>query len=474
MRAAKADPLDFSFTVDQHDEAIRLVEYTLSELLKATGACVLDVQRVQEFRLQLVQHRNALLPIHKLPQELLLVIWGQVTYDAASEFHDGTWTLAQVSKAWADVIVTSPGMWCDISSEFSQSRIEKALQKSSERLLYLSLITTDNNLSEKFDMLLPHAPRWKELQLDTWLPEIILTMRVMDFPALEVLEMWPHWDNPSLAEPPNLLTFPKLHTLILHAVPLDWAEPLLPVGIRSLSIIDFEHGPTFSQILALLSSVPFLEELELEEIVFGFQTLPAPESQKPITMPRLRNVRLVQMARAALNTLLVSIQLPQCTRLVASPLDLTTLPRYQRHLHARLTSIAPYTPEIHLNIEETDVGIATLSSHKPSHRHLTPPLNGPPGFFFGFRTQDPSRDIQNAINFIAYTQTPVSMSIDAVSAAINAAVEQIDWDQLPSLQRLDIRSDFSLQPIFAGLSQPRGPRHALRWPCPRLSTLKLI
>ncbi|KAG8971498.1 hypothetical protein FRB90_010485, partial [Tulasnella sp. 427] len=284
----------------QYDEAIRLIEHSLSKLQETPHACVLDIRRMQQFRLELVRTRNALLPVHSLPQELLLAIWECFVYESNLKCQDGVWILAQVSKAWADVVRTSSGMWCDIGGDFSQRRIEQALWKSSERLLCLSLVNPNDDLSEKFNMLLPQAHRWLELQLAASLPEIVMTMRVMDFPALELLEMWPNWEYPLTAEPPNLLAFPKLRTLILHGIPLDWAEPLLPVGLQSLSIVNFPDGvtgPTFSQLLSLLSSVPLLQEFHLERLDLQSRALPPIGSQKPINMPNLCNIRVSHMMR---------------------------------------------------------------------------------------------------------------------------------------------------------------------------------
>ncbi|KAG8986124.1 hypothetical protein FRB90_004204 [Tulasnella sp. 427] len=191
-------------------------------------------------------------------------------------------------------------------------------------------------------------------------------------------------------------------------------------------------------------------------------------------MPNLCNIRVSHMMRGAINLLLSSIQAPQCRRVVASPLDLTTLPRYQRHLNTLLTKIATFTEEIHVEIGGSNVRHALLSSWEPPSLDSVPFLNGQPGFFFVFQADNLAQDFKNLISFIAYTQTPISLSIESRSHHVKVAIEQIDWDQLPSLRQLKIRSCFSLQPIFLKLSQPRGPRHAMRWPCPQLSVLKLV
>ncbi|KAG8934615.1 hypothetical protein FRC00_011959 [Tulasnella sp. 408] len=299
-----------------------------------------------------------------------------------------------------------------------------------------------------------------------------MTLRVISMPILEHLELKARPGPAVHVEPPNLHGSPSLRTLVLHSVPLDWPSPSVPGGVRSLGICNIKNGPTFSQLLALLSSTPMLEELRLEGVYLTSESSPPVEQQRTLDLPYLQTIRMVNLARETTNRLLSSIRAGQVRSLVATPLDLSTLPDYTRHIQKLVAQIASSAQEIFLDIGGSEFALAVISSYKASEPFGIPPITGRAGFVLGFRTNHYDRDIQNFVSFVAYTPIPISLSLNSRQPWTNIAIERLDWDQLPSLRQLEIKSHYDLGPTFRNLSRPRGPRHSPRWPCPNLSILK--
>ncbi|KAG9044562.1 hypothetical protein FS837_007946 [Tulasnella sp. UAMH 9824] len=458
-------------TISQYDQLIRATENTLAQLRRSAETSLKDLQKMEQLRADQSRARNALLPIQTLPNELLLKIWSHVTYGCARTGTDGVWVLAQVSKAWTDVILGSSELWCNINSRFSQRRIRWALQRSSARPIHVFL-GTEHGVEERFDTVLPHCHRWRELRLAVGLPEMTMTLRVISLPILEHLELRARLGGAAPVEPPNLLASPSLRTLMLYSVPLDWISPSVPAGVRSLGICNVRDGPTFSQLLKLLSSTPMLEELRLEGVYLMSDSRPPIDKKTTLEMPHLQRIRVVNLTREATSSLLSSIRTNECRSLVATPLDMSTLPDYTRNLRKLLAPMASSTQEIFLDIGGSEFAFAVISSDRPSQPFVLPPVTDRGGFALGFRDNNCVRETQYLISLIEYTPTPISLSLNSRLPGINAAIESLDWDQLPSLRQLEIKSRYGLGPTFRSLSMPRGPRESLRWPCPHLSVLK--
>ncbi|KAG8897928.1 hypothetical protein FRC01_011101, partial [Tulasnella sp. 417] len=227
------------------------------------------VRQIEQLQARNSRAQNASLPINTLPRELLSLVWTDVIYDSALASKDAVWTLAQVSKLWANILLTSSEMWCDISSAFSQKRIGWALKKSAGRQLRIFL-GAERNVADIFNMVVPERHRWAELRFTAGLPRLISALRTVSLPRLEsaVFRMNRHNIWPTI-EPPNLIESPGLHRLELDTTPLNWLSPsTVPKGIRSLNIRCIQGGPFFPQLVALLSETTLLEELQLERLGF--------------------------------------------------------------------------------------------------------------------------------------------------------------------------------------------------------------
>ncbi|KAG8979978.1 hypothetical protein FRC05_007421 [Tulasnella sp. 425] len=469
-----APTIKSSLAISHYDHVIRTTNITLAQLRSAARPNLSDIRQAEQLRADQACARNAFLPIYSLPDELLTTIWKYVTYDSYLRGIDGAWVLAQVSKAWANIILSSSEPWCDINSEFSQQRTQLALQKSTERPLNVSL-GSGEDVAERFNLVLPHCHRWRELRLAVGLPEITITLRVISMPMLKHLELRARPDvEGTQAELPNMQASPMLRTLSLDRVSANWPSPSIPVGLRSLVIRNIRRAPTISQLLALLSSTPQLEDLQLERIDIRSTGGPPIGEQKPLNMPCLQRVRISHMARQVVTALLSLIRTNQCHHVFATPIELSTLPHHARRLTNLLSKISSSTRRIFVEIDNSSNALAVVSSIEAKERSSVLSATGGSGFVLEFRSSGNYQDIQNIVSFLAYTPIPISLSIRSREYWLDCAVAEMDWDQLPSLQQLEIQLSYpeGLSPILDNLSKPRGPRHYPRWPCPNLSVLK--
>ncbi|KIO31936.1 hypothetical protein M407DRAFT_217222 [Tulasnella calospora MUT 4182] len=453
----------------QYGEDIRTSENFIPQLTSV-------VRQVEQFQASHARARNARLPIHTLPRELLSLVWTEVIYNSALNGGDAVWILAQVSKLWADVLFISSEMWCDISSAFSQKRIGWALEKSAGRRLRIFL-GGERNVTDTFDIVFPERHRWGELWLTAGLPKLISKLRAESLPLLELAKFRMRRHIGFAVEPPNLLGSPGLRSLLLDSTPPNWLSPsAVPKGIRSLSIRLIPNGPTFSQLVDLLSELPLLEELKLEHLdpPRGGHSAGSKGGQKPIVLPHLSKLLLFHVEETLLSLLLSSIRAENCYSLVAAPFDLALSQNSSRSLRAFLAPMASFTEKLFLNISN-DFGrkyavLSTLDEHDPFSPRAGMKTTG---FTIGFPVGRNYEMLQEAVSFIAYTPTPISMSVHDIRYSDHAAIADLDWDQLPSLRELTINHPFDPSPILLNLCKPQGPRKSPRWPCPQLTVLRL-
>lgn len=456
-------------TMAQYDENIRTSVDVISQLASV-------VRQAEQFQARQARARNALLPIHTLPRELLSQIWTYVTYNSATIGEDAVWVLVQVSSLWGDIIFISSEMWCDISSTFSKKRTEWALKKSAGRPLHVFL-GMGGGVAETFNMVLPQCHRWRELRLAAGLPEITLSLRVVSLPMLESLQIHPWHGVGNIIEPPNLLASPDLRSLLLDYIPLDWSSPSsVPEGLRSLTVRYTRSGPTFSQLLALLSSIPLLEELVLDALGSppGGQPASSEADQKPIRMAHLRKLKISRLEGTLISALLSSLQANNCRTLIVVPFNLPSSENSTKSLRALLAPIVSPTEELFLTIIGSEHAILSTWEVNPAIASSATRMQ-PSGFTIGFHVGPNFENLHAVVLFLAYTPIPISLTIRRYNQSTQAAFTKLDWHQLPSLHQLTIYSESSMDPtpILFSLCTPRGPRQSPRWPCPQLTLLKL-
>ncbi|KIO24515.1 hypothetical protein M407DRAFT_212546 [Tulasnella calospora MUT 4182] len=285
---------------------------------------------VRQTEVTTIRQRNALLPIQKLPEELLRLIFHITLLVSAdrrrSHYVRRISALRAVSWAWRGLIDRTPLFWTHISSNDHPDFVSNALERSLNLPLYLkhTVPTAPARRPAFFDKVSAHQNRWKYV--------------VLHEPTAELLQTYFHVPNPSItglllstdtgyasgeASLNKLLGGEIANLEELRAVRwknIVWSE----VHFRQLRVLEIEdyHMLGMGVIFDILAENPCLEIFRLHSIVFARYTLPSP-TPPPINLDRLVELKLVNIEQvvetetggkdAAITRLLRRIRIPACS-----------------------------------------------------------------------------------------------------------------------------------------------------------------
>ncbi|KIO27145.1 hypothetical protein M407DRAFT_23561 [Tulasnella calospora MUT 4182] len=267
-----------------------------------------------------MQHRrNLAASIHKLPTEVLVMIFAAY-YEFSSLLDDHCLLdLMTVNKLWYDAIVQSPQLWTVLESDFSTKITKLVLRRSKNLPLTLIWNNTDCDESEDeefeeiLDLVAQNSRRLKSIEM--LVPEFggpnVRRLLESNMPRLERLEVRTAWETERSGE--RLEKFklsdgPSLQEIALDTTFLSsWSSPRL-IGLFGLELTRLRLPPSIQELLNILSNSPQLERLRLCE-------LDRSDSWKPplnesITLPRLKEIWLYNLARPYLSAMLTSIYTP--------------------------------------------------------------------------------------------------------------------------------------------------------------------
>ncbi|KAG8929591.1 hypothetical protein FRC01_004085 [Tulasnella sp. 417] len=254
---------------------------------------------------RLSTHRNSLLPVDRLPPELLCyVIEASLDhFDAAPE--TGTTrrllALASVSRRWKAVLDQSPSVWGWIDT---LKDVPFAVQKSQRALLSVNLVNEGEfdtpKLEQGFVTLLPHSERWQSLQLHLTaiaarkFTEIFGSLSI---PSLQDLGLVVNArrvenDHPALD---SLDRYP-LRRLVLSGISTSWDTLASFTELRSLRVANLCYGNTWLsryELTNILLGCAHLEELALSKLGnYPADTSIPPPSQSNFYLPALKSIEL--------------------------------------------------------------------------------------------------------------------------------------------------------------------------------------
>ncbi|KAG9045872.1 hypothetical protein FS837_005540 [Tulasnella sp. UAMH 9824] len=255
---------------------------------------------VRKAEVKTIRQRNALLPVQKLSEELLRLIFHNILLPSAARrrrhYVRRISALRAVSSVWRELIDRTPLFWTHISSKDHPGFISDALEKSLNLPLHLKYTALSPSESESafFDKASAHQTRWKSV--------------AMHEPSAELLQTYFHAPNPFItalilstdtgygsgeAGLDKLLGGEVANLEQLRAVRWEdivWSEAHL-TQLRILEIEDYQMlgmGVMFT----ILAENPSLEILRLRSIQFARYTPPFPAAPQ-INMGHLLELELV-------------------------------------------------------------------------------------------------------------------------------------------------------------------------------------
>ncbi|KAG8925527.1 hypothetical protein FRC02_009606 [Tulasnella sp. 418] len=260
---------------------------------------------------------NKLLPISKLPDELLqeIFLYACVASDGLARYRTPT-ILAAVSSRWRSVAIWYPQLWnsmhSDLGVEFTKLMLQRS--KSAPVDLFCSCSSKDR-ANRFFDLLIPQSMRWRTLEFSysNFAKLSLDFLAGQSFPLLERVILPQHERGPFYGiihhlnlniVAPSIKVFeaPK-HPLCLH---LDHSIPSM---LTTLSFTASINSVPFlpSDYYKLLTSTPYLQHLFIRGFLNAVS--PDPDVTEPmrIDLPHLNTLKLESLRYKTIGFLLSSI-----------------------------------------------------------------------------------------------------------------------------------------------------------------------
>ncbi|KAG8987813.1 hypothetical protein FRB94_001447 [Tulasnella sp. JGI-2019a] len=325
-------------------------------LLKMLG------RRIEDHIVDTTRRVNALAPIHRLPNELLTVIFAQALLpdqDNPGVYSQLPEPLCLVSKRWKGIIHESPLWWADISSSDPNPQNIVIPKGFPVHVYYDDNDFIDRGVDEKAfpNLVIEEAYRWRlaEFVLHYRIPsyDLLDTFISLPVPYLETLKIEVNFD---LGTGPNFDIFSeganRLRHVELYDFPIHSQLQMLS-GLETLKISNRRNlGPSVSELIGILRRCPALRVFELrytDSSKMHTSSIP-PSEVEVVYLPTLISFTLSLDHAEAFSQIISSIHIPACKTFELEcnePLH-NILSTRASHLTPAFLSVIQTTPEIWL------------------------------------------------------------------------------------------------------------------------------
>ncbi|KAG8956448.1 Cryptococcal mannosyltransferase 1 [Tulasnella sp. 408] len=341
------------------------------------------VGALMERAAQNLKDRNALLPIHQLPSEVLASILEGVPDIKSYRYYQQLKQLRGVCYHWREVVDDTPRFWTLIRGGDSIRLVEEVLKRSSNHPLDVSFYSQHyfqpDRLAAFLEKLEPHLNRLKCVHFEyssLLVPEgWLTTVNLLTSPQAS-LERFSLCDVSLQTGLLELTLFadlaPRLKDLDLQGIHFDCRGAIFG-GLTSLSLSSVTV-PSLKELLGAISRYEALLYLSLWD-VWPQSPEPADPTPHRLLLPVLRRLYLNNLPSTLKERLLHDIHAPQCVDLGLSvqadsedPEDLIT-----RHLPKWLFGEIPSPPEItrlDLTIRQGTVNLFLYDGELSERFHL--------------------------------------------------------------------------------------------------------
>ncbi|KDQ21066.1 hypothetical protein BOTBODRAFT_327605 [Botryobasidium botryosum FD-172 SS1] len=319
-REAKGDaPTNPASTTRLHEQnAVQITAQAILDkevdVLELTMGAVeeeIALQALQAKLSDLRYRRNQLCPIHRLPNEIMSLIF-EISVISYHNRCRHVFSIASVSRFWRTIALGTPRIWC--RTEWPDYKSEKIVETFLSRSKDVPLHITFNSAVEWFNPtpyfthVSRHINRWKTCSI--WYTDDDENLEnITDFlhaPAPILRELYlcrgsPGWDSDAdedfLRDRPLFAgVTPQLCTLSLSGTFIPMDSPIY-TGLTSLSLSSIAFGGprAISQLLSALGGSPGLQVLKLQFLEFSvsFSSTDVLDNRVPaVTLSHLRELNL--------------------------------------------------------------------------------------------------------------------------------------------------------------------------------------
>ncbi|KAG9032688.1 hypothetical protein FRB95_001116 [Tulasnella sp. JGI-2019a] len=400
--------------------------------------------------------------------------------------------LACVSKYWSSIVLSTPQLWTVVRYETGQYSSDPphlwkiALKRSMQLPISCQIHARERGmLSEKDSLALERisaeSHRWRSMDFKGFIPPKVIRFLASPCPNLESLSLKP---SGHLALTDLEIPFGEhLHSIWLNCISLRWDECMLH-DLRTLSLHmnrgwEADGGPSWQQILAILSRSPRLEVLELvNPHMFGESSTLSPEVAQQIAhmgriiLSCLRTLKIVGISLAISFSILAKVHAP-CVDDFSWEREGEDLTEWLFLLRSGPSRIVP--GHVVSSITSGDVAVKLgLSSGGYCEIDIIASGEDKEGGFRRLLTklQPDASDLEDIFDLFMIGSVIATLSLTVFSYENGDSFSPLLLDNLPMLRELKLIKICNTVEILSHLSNRFGPGQ--RWPCPMMTHLTII
>lgn len=273
-------------------------------------AILLFTREYRRQRAKACERRNAGVPLHQLPLELLVEIL--LLSVSESSWRKEISLFGSVCGFGKTIVDTSPRFWAYIDLIYGPDITKYFLCNSKSVPLTVTLVTIPSESVDLFPQLVaplfPHTHRIKSLELETRTrSESIIRLISSPFPALRNLAVHILEDeSPSSLQFTLPAAIPALQSLSLVNTRLHWA-PIPSPNLRYIELVELPNSPSVPIFLDILSNLPLLESVTLRSWDRVREEGASQVQQQAVHLPHLKTLILARIPHAITRAMLANV-----------------------------------------------------------------------------------------------------------------------------------------------------------------------
>ncbi|KAG9042301.1 hypothetical protein FS837_011038 [Tulasnella sp. UAMH 9824] len=434
--------------------------------------------------------QNELLPIHRLPVEVLAIILSTALLPLG-RYHRRRTRLLLVCRTWANTINTNPStFWTTLSTDDPPGQHDRLLQMSRQMpvTVFMNYQGRSRPSKKLMDAVRPNGLALRAMVFTGYdgepIKEVLTDCLVKPGPHLESLDIavscgggWALQTEDSKPQhaQTNFVAGPNLRSVRFCRVYIPWSAAILR-GLRSLSLEYLgrfranKKSPTLSQLVGILHDCPDLRALKLRYITFSPEDQPAAPTM--ISLKALREINLSGRYLRSICDILQYIQYPGTAAVSIGIRDLVIDDWWQEDLGVALLPLTQnrIIAPLHLKIKRPHL---TLSAEN-----------------FRLRIPCPNEERGNKGPQITYKELfsslgdPIlgvvtSLHMDSSASQNSTAILTAANEHFPNLTKLSIspyqrlKSKKPWHVVLEKVTQPAEEVNRPTFLCPKLTSLKI-
>ncbi|KAG8895822.1 hypothetical protein FRB99_000324 [Tulasnella sp. 403] len=426
--------------------------------------------------------RNERTPIHRLPPEILIEILLGTIHPVEWSLHD-LWQLAQVSRYWADLILSTTCFWPEVNHSYSPKLMSATLRRnpSGPLLVRCGIPKATKEVANEFlAETMKYASRWRTLVYSGAAVGNLQTALTCA-QSLESLYLRVRPRDPTLQIP---RTLPLKHVQIMSSS-LQWEINTFS-GLSFLALCKLT-GPSLVQLCTILWASPRLRKLVLYSWSLSIFGTEGQENDigsvagKPIRLPSLESLCIRCIPRYIAHHLIMHIEAPTCRSMHVDD----TLPLHFKDSASNFAKmIAPLFAEqemIHLDFNGDRSGHVRISTEfAPSSSldwerflHVEPDTPGVKLYVDMKNAGNSGRDVGKFLQQVSSAKLTLRFS-DKARPSTPPFDTRLLLDYFPNIFYLAFVREFDPVPILRRLVEKTDPDEQGRrfWRCLQLSAIR--